>query len=167
MTQLTTQQLAVIARHVLGRLAREGNQADLQAQEISSSVGFVRPSTDASVAGSRSSSVVERTAASRELAEVRRWEQSKQKLAWALAGIDQALTALVPAQEAEWHQPGSGTCLACSRWVTGSEQDRIRSGMCDACRTWVRRHMERHQVDRGDAIVARRRMLSVDEQQSA
>lgn len=166
-TELNTQQLIVVANHVLRRLAREGEQADRQARFTASSIGFVRPSTDASVSGSRSSSVVERTAASRELAEVRRWQEAKQRLALALAAVDQAITQLVPADEAEWHQPGSGTCIACQRWVAGSETDRIRSGMCDACRKWVQRKMEREQLERGDAIAQRRSFLAQPVEESA
>lgn len=166
-TELNTRQLILVANHVLRRLAREGDQADRQAHFTATSVGFVRPSTDASVSGSRSSSVVERTAASRELADVRRWEEAKQRLAWALAAVDQAITNLVPADEAEWHQPGSGTCVACDRWVSGAEGDRIRSGMCDSCRSWVRREMDRTAGERGDAINARRRFLAEREERSA
>jgi hypothetical protein len=167
MTQLNTNQLGIVTEYVLRRFTKLADQADREARAIESGIGFVGTSTDAAVAGGSPSSVVERTAASRELAAVRRWEQAKERLARALHDIDHALTALLPADEAEWQPAGSGHCGACKRWVAGSASDRLRSGMCDACRTWVRRHMADHQVERGDAIAARRRALTEPTEQPA
>lgn len=34
---------------------------------------------------------------------------------------------------------GAGTCAACTRWVHGTAEDRIRSGYCEACfKAWSR-----------------------------
>lgn len=162
-----THRLVVVTDHVARRLRRLAAQADMEAAAIESSIGFVGTGSDAPVSGGSPSSVVERTALGRELDAVQRWDRAKQRWARLLEELDHCLTALVPADEAEWQAPGSGSCLACQRWVSGSAEDRLRSGMCDACRTWVRRHMEREQAERGDAIAARRRALAADEQQSA
>lgn len=160
MTQLNTQQLVTVTEYVLRRFQKLAEQADREAKAVEGGIGFVGTSTDAAVAGGTRSSVVERTAASRDLAAVRAWDHAKERLARALHDLDHAITALVPANEAEWQPAGSGHCQACKRWVAGSESDRIKSGMCDACRMWVKRTMERERVDRGDAITARRRFLA-------
>jgi hypothetical protein len=162
-----THRLLVATDHVARRLRRLAAQADMEAAAIESSIGFVGSGSDAPVSGGSPSSVVERTALGRELAAVQRWDRAKQRWARLLEELDHCLTALVPADEAEWQAPGSGSCLACQRWVSGSAEDRLRSGMCNACRQWVRRHMEAHHLERGDAIAARRRMLADDGQQSA
>jgi uncharacterized membrane protein YccC len=159
-----TEQLAVVAEYVLRRMQRLAEQADREARAVESSIGFVGTSTDAAVSGGTRSSVVERTAAGRDMATVRQWAQAKQRLARALGEIDRALTELLPADAAEWQPPGSGQCGACSRWVAGSASDRLRSGMCDACRTWVRRVQAEEHIERGDAISARRRMLADEAQ---
>jgi type IV secretory pathway TrbL component len=160
MTTYNTQQLTIVAEYVLRRLHRLAEQADREAKAVESSIGFVGTSTDAAVSGGTHSSVVERTAAGRDLATVRQWMQAKERLARALGEVDQALTLLLPANQAEWQPPGSGDCGACHRWVAGTATDRLRSGLCDACRTWVRRVQAEQHLERGDAITARRRMLS-------
>lgn len=49
-----------------------------------------------------------------------------------IAGVDRLLDRSTP-------QPGAGDCLACSKWVTGGESDRIKSGYCPACwMAWCR-----------------------------
>lgn len=166
MTQLNTQQLVTVTEYVLRRFQKLADQADREAKAVEGGIGFVGTSTDAAVAGGTRSSVVERTAASRDLAAVRAWDHAKERLARALHDLDHAITALVPANEAEWQPAGSGHCQACKRWVAGSASDRLRSGMCDACRTWVRRHMADHHLERGDAINARRRMLAEPTEQA-
>lgn len=40
----------------------------------------------------------------------------------------------VDATERHRRQPGSGPCLACTKDVPGTENDRLRSGFCNACR---------------------------------
>jgi hypothetical protein len=159
MPDINTTQLLLVTDYVTRRMRRLAPQADIEADHTTSSIGFVGTSTDAAVSGGSPSSIVERTAASKELAAVRRWEQAKQRWARAVQEMDHAITALVPADEADWQPPGSGECQACSRWVSGSATDRIRSGLCDACRKWVRRTMERDQVERGEAMLQRRRSL--------
>ena len=158
-TDLNTSQLLLVTEYVIRRMRKLAAQADIEADHVTTSIGFVGTSTDAAVSGGSPSSVVERTAASKDLLAVRRWQKAKTQWARAVQEMDHALTNLVPADEAEWQPPGSGECQACSRWVSGSAADRIRSGLCDACRKWVRRTMERDRIERGEAMLQRRRAL--------
>lgn len=151
--------LALITKMVGAKLARQGPTVQRHADLITESIGFVRPSTDASVSGSRGASVVERTAVDQELVYVRQWEQALHQLARALHAVDQAMAPgrLLPTSTAEHIPAGAGTCLSCSRWVSGAETDRLRSGLCDACRVAVRRMMAADPKLERAAAVARRR----------
>jgi len=151
--------LALITKMVGAKLARQGPTVQRHADLITDSIGFVRPSTDASVSGSRGASVVERTAVDQELIYVRQWEQALHQLARALHAVDQAMAPgrLLPTSSADHIPAGAGTCLSCSRWVSGAETDRLRSGLCDACRVAVRRMMAADPNLERAAAVARRR----------
>jgi len=102
--------------------------------------------------------------------------------AYATRRLDQLLTTLL-ASATELHelvttwaipvtdQPtierkrSGGDCLACSRFVSGSIDDRLRAGLCLACYQHHRRWAVEHDnADRGEWILARRRELrDVDE----
>jgi hypothetical protein len=167
MTNLNNQQLIIVAEYVIKRMGQLAHQADTEAEAITGSIGFVGTSTDSAVSGGSTSSIVERTAASKELGAVRQWEKAKLKLARALQEIDGALTALVPADAADWTPPGSGNCQACERWVSGSAGDRIRAGLCEACRVAVRRMMATDPSLERAAAVARRRSASTQQKVEA
>lgn len=81
------------------------------------------------------------------------WRDIDTKLRWwitttfALADLGQQMLTTIAARAAadDEHdgratgQAGTGTCLACDRWVPGTEHDRLRAGFCDTCRkAWER-----------------------------
>ena len=53
--------------------------------------------------------------------------------------------------------PTGGDCIACTRYCTGSHNDRLRAGLCDACR----KHRQRHpHLERGDWLLTRKKELT-------
>ena len=60
-------------------------------------------------------------------------------------------------------KPGAGDCLACGRWVTGEEHDRIKAGFGPECYTaWIREG----KPDRMAFIAARRARVEGDQRRN-
>lgn len=58
-----------------------------------------------------------------------------------------------------------GDCVACARYCSGADGDRLRAGLCNACRMhWRRWQGDNPLRDRGDWLLERRRTVN-DEQE--
>lgn len=61
-----------------------------------------------------------------------------------------------------------GDCLACSRYCSGADGDRLRAGLCNACRMhWRRWQGENPTRDRGDWMLERRRTVAHEQEDVA
>lgn len=77
-------------------------------------------------------------------------------LEWALPVTDQPTVQ---------RKASGGDCLACSRYCSGADGDRLRAGLCNACRMhWRRWQGDNPTRDRGDWMLERRRTVA-DEQE--
>jgi hypothetical protein len=155
--------LAHHAQQTAHRLLTNGDTATRYAQLAEAGIGYTRPNLNASVAGGDRTSVVERAAASHERATATAWWNALDRLTRALTELEHAMNALLPKTPTPHDTPpvGAGHCGCCTRWVSGSTTDRLRSGLCDACRQAVRRITQNDPtIDRGAAIARRRRTLT-------
>lgn len=80
-------------------------------------------------------------------------------LEWALPVTDQPTVQ---------RKASGGDCLACARYCSGADGDRLRAGLCNACRMHWRRWQGDHPTrDRGEWMLERRRTVAHEQEDVA